>query len=123
MLNKLENNLPHAAKPDAVYGIKNITIIIAEAITITPDLSRYLLLKNEGIVIEFPEMWEYLRILLATISQFKYVPIARPIAVHPASAIPYIYATPGSPINNQLLMSEASALIAVTKGPSFLPPR
>ena len=32
-------------------------------------------------------------------------------------------ATPGSPINNQLDISEASALIAVTKGPSFLPPR
>ena len=33
------------------------------------------------------------------------------------------YARPGRPIKSQLLMSEASALIAVTSGPSFRPPR
>lgn len=36
---------------------------------------------------------------------------------------PEIYVSPGRPINSQLLISEASALIAVTTGPSFLPPR
>ena len=65
----------------------------------------------------------YFLILLATISQLTYVPIASPIAVHAASATPVRYASPGRPIRSQLLMSDASALIAVTKGPSFLPPK
>ena len=66
---------------------------------------------------------EYRRSRLATISQFKYVPMASPIAVHAASATPVRYATPGIPINSQLLISDASALMAVTSGPSCLPPR
>ena len=51
------------------------------------------------------------------------IPMARPMAVHAASAVPVRYATPGSPIRSQLLMSDASALMAVTNGPNFLPPR
>ena len=64
-----------------------------------------------------------MRMRFATISQFIYVPIARPIAVYADVATPLRYATPGNPINSQLLMSDASALIAVTNGPSVLPPK
>lgn len=85
--------------------------------------SRYLFEKKSGIVIEFLHTWEYLLIFLATMSQLTYVPTARPIAVHPESHTPDMYATPGRPIRSQLLISEASALMAVTIGPSFLPPR
>ena len=45
------------------------------------------------------------------------------MAVHAASAIPVKYATPGRPISSQELMSLASALMAVTTGPSWRPPR
>ena len=65
---------------------KNVT----PPIDVLPSLSR---LKDKGDVykrqvIELPATAEYLRILFATISQFIYVPIARPIAVHPALAMP-----------------------------------
>ncbi len=60
----------------------------------------------------------YKRKRLATINQFKYVPTARPIIVQPASEIPDKYAKPGIPIYNELHLSLASALIAVTNGPS-----
>ena len=52
-----------------------------------------------------------------------YVPTARPIAVHAASAIPHQYAKPGNPIKSQPLMSLASALIAAIQGPSERPPK
>lgn len=58
----------------------------------------------------------YLRSRLATISQFRYVPIARPIAVQIASLTPPIrYANPGSPNKSQPLMSDACALSAATQ--------
>ena len=60
---------------------------------------------------------------LDTTSQFMYVPTARPAAVQNASASPHQYATPGRPISSQPLMSDASALIALTHGPKLLPPR
>ena len=84
----LENNFPQAANPEAVYGIKKITMKIAPIDCKIFFSSRYLLLKNDGNVIEFPAMCVYRLSLFATILQFKYVPIASPIAVHPASAIP-----------------------------------
>ena len=49
--------------------------------------------------------------------------MARPIAVQTASARPHQYARPGSPISSQPLISEASALIAVTHGPNERPPK
>ena len=85
-------------------------------------LSLNLFEKKSGIVIEL-HTCEYFLILFDTISQLRYVPIARPIPVQAASAIPVAYATPGRPISSQPLMSDASALIAVTNGPSFLPPK
>ena len=60
---------------------------------------------------------------MEVISQLMYVPTARPMAVQDASATPHQYATPGRPMSSQPLMSLASALIAVTQGPSVLPPR
>ena len=119
---RLENSLPHAENPDAVYGIKN-NIIINAAITVRIFLSSPNLLEKKSGIVTTSYACEYFLILLATISQLIYVPIASPNAVQNASAIPEIYATPGSPIRSQLLISDASALIAVTNGPSFLPPR
>ena len=49
--------------------------------------------------------------------------MARPMAVHAASAMPHQYATPGRPMSSQPLMSEASALIAVIQGPRERPPK
>ena len=46
------------------------------------------LLKKSGSVMELFATSEYLRSRRATIFQFKYVPIARPIAVHMASEAP-----------------------------------
>ena len=66
---------------------------------------------------------EYRRSFLETRSQFNQVPIPRPIAVHEGSAIPLKYASPGIPMSSQLLISEASALIAVTRGPILRPPK
>ncbi len=54
MPNKLENSLPQAAKPDAVYGIKKITIISAEIASRVWLLSRYRFEKKSGMVIAFP---------------------------------------------------------------------
>ena len=85
-------------------------------------LSPYRFEKNSGMVIELL-ISEYKRILFATMRQFKYVPTANPIAVHIGSATPLRYASPGKPISSHDDMSEASALIAVTNGPSFRPPR
>ena len=97
-------------------------IISAEIIDKICFLSPKRFEKNAGIVVA-PMLSEYFLILLATNSQFKYVPIERPMAVQTASAQPVISARPGSPIKRYALISDASALIAVTSGPSFLPPR
>ena len=67
--------------------------------------------------------WLYILSLLATNSQLRYVPIESPVAVQKASGTPVIRARPGIPISSQPLISEASALMAVTSGPSFLPPK
>ena len=56
-------------------------------------------------------------------SQFSQVPSARPMAVQPGDAMPVRYARPGIPISNQLDISLASALMAVTSGPILRPPR
>ena len=56
-------------------------------------------------------------------SQLSHVPTARPMAVQPGDAMPVRYARPGIPISNQLDISLASALIAVTSGPIVRPPR
>ena len=79
--------------------------------------------KNSGRVMAFPALTLYRLSRLDTISQFKYVPTARPMAVHAASARPHQYATPGRPIKSQPLISDASALMAVTHGPRLRPPR
>ena len=83
------NNLPHAEKPEAVYGTKNTTITSAAISDRIFLLSRCLFEKNSGIVVESPAISVYFLSLLATISQLIYVPMARPIAVHAASAIPH----------------------------------
>ena len=66
---------------------------------------------------------EYTRIRFETISQLRYVPMARPSAVQVGCASPVSIASPGRPISSHELISDASALIAVTNGPSRLPPR
>ena len=55
--NRLENSFPQAAKPEAVYGIKKITIKIApiDCRILRSSLKR--LLKKDGKVIEFPATW------------------------------------------------------------------
>ncbi len=85
-------------------------------------LSRKRRDRKSGTVIA-PIFTEYLRRRLATMSQLRYVPRLSPIAVQPASATPQKNASPGTPISRYALMSDASVLIAVTMGPSFLPPR
>ena len=42
---------------------------------------------------------EYLRRRLATSSQFRYVPMAKPMAVQPTSDAPQKYASPGMPMS------------------------
>ena len=49
--NKEWNSLPQAAKPDAVYGIKNITMTSAASAVMIFFLSRKRLAKNDGTVI------------------------------------------------------------------------
>ena len=66
---------------------------------------------------------EYLRRRLATNFQFRYVPMAKPIAVHMASDAPVKYATPGKPMSSHPDMSDASAESAVSHGPKPRPPR
>jgi hypothetical protein len=95
----------------------------AEITRITGFFSLKRLEKNSGRVMALFARMLYLRRRFAVTSQLKYVPIARPIATHAASATPHQYATPGSPIRSHPLISDASALIAVTQGPSDLPPR
>lgn len=46
----------------------------------------------------------------------------RPTAVQPASAKPVRYASPGRPMSNQPLISDASADKAVSQGPKLRPP-
>ena len=91
-------------------------------VSMTLVLSRKRTARKSGTVMEWV-FAEYCLILLATMSQLRYVPSARPIAVQPASATPQKKARPGTPIRRYALISEASVLIAVTIGPSFLPPR
>ena len=55
--------------------------------------------KKSGIVIEFPHTAEYFLRRLATKSQFRYVPVARPTIVQNTSQRPVRYASPGSPIS------------------------
>lgn len=87
--NNVENNLPQVTKQLAAYTVKNTRINTAERVIITFLLSRNLFEKNSGKVMELFALILYLRSLFETISQFKYVPIARPIAVHAASASPH----------------------------------
>ena len=79
--------------------------------------------KKSGTVMELFATSEYLRRRFATNFQLRYVPIARPIAVHMASDAPVKYATPGRPMRSHPDMSDASAESAVSHGPSPRPPR
>ena len=72
-------------------------IIIAET-HLRTFLSRYLLAKKSGIVIELLQITVYFLSLFATISQLTYVPRARPAIVQKVSHTPVRYASPGSPI-------------------------
>ena len=60
---------------------------------------------------------EYWRRRWATSFQLSQVPMARPMAVQPASEKPAKYARPGRPMSRYPLMSEASADKAVNQGP------
>ena len=51
MPNKELNSLPHAAKPEATYGTKKITIMTAEIAVMTFFSSWNLLAKKVGTVI------------------------------------------------------------------------
>ena len=48
MPNRLENSLPQAAKPDAVYGMKKMTMMTAEISRSRLLLSRKRLWKKSG---------------------------------------------------------------------------
>ena len=115
--------MPHVTRQLAAYTVKKTRINTAEIVMITLRFSWKRLEKYSGSVMAFPAFSLYLRSLLETISQLIYVPTARPIAVHAASAIPHQYATPGRPMSSHPDISDASALIAVTQGPRLLPPR
>ena len=71
---------------------------------------------------ELPRCWVKIRSRLATSSQLAQVPKISPMAIQ-AALMPARYAYPGSPMSIQPLMSEASALMEVTQGPSARPPR
>ena len=94
-----------------------------ESVRIICFFSWKRLLKKSGIVMAWPAISEYLLSLFATMSQFIYVPTASPAAVQNASASPVQYASPGSPMRSQPLISDASALKAAIQGPRDLPPR
>ena len=81
-----------------------------------------LLQRYCGRVIESFAAFEKQRKRLATKIQLSAVPIARPMPIH-ACPKPKARILPGSPISSQALISDAWALIAVTHGPIFLPPK
>ena len=87
-----------------------------------PLSSWYLLEKNSDMVMELPDTTECFLKRLATKSQHRYEPMARPIPIH-TSPIPATTIAPGSPMSSQPLISDACADIAVTYGLFFLPPR
>ena len=73
------------------------------------DMSGWLLMES-------PAALEKRRSLVATKIQLAAVPNAKPIPIQ-TCPIPNAKSEPGKPIKSQPLMSDACALIAVTKGP------
>ena len=76
-----------ALKPDAVYGIKKIRITTAAMQESKCFLSPKRRAKKSGIVMA-PSLAEYRRRRRATISQLRYVPMARPMVVQVTSGRP-----------------------------------
>ena len=84
---RLLKSVPMALKPDAVYGIKKMRITTAAMQESRCFLSPKRRAKKSGIVMA-PSLAEYRRRRRATISQLRYVPMARPMAVHVTSGSP-----------------------------------
>ncbi len=68
--------------------VKNKRMMTAAMVMRMCFLSWKRLLKKSGTVMALPAFSEYLRRRLATNFQFRYVPMARPMAVHMASDAP-----------------------------------
>ena len=90
--------------------------MIAHTTFKTELLLANLFVRYWGSVIESPEALEKRRSLVATKIQLAAVPNAKPIPIQ-TCPIPNAKSEPGKPIKSQPLMSDACALIAVTKGP------
>ena len=87
MPNSVWNSLPQVTKQLPVYTQKNSKMMTAATVDRMFFLSWKRLEKNAGMVMACTRS-EYWRRRLATNSQFRYVPIARPIQVHMASEAP-----------------------------------
>ena len=105
-----------ATKPDATYTVKLMRKMMAHTTFSSELWLANLFVRYCGSVIESPDAFEKRRSLVATKIQLPAVPNARPMPIQ-TCPMPNAKSEPGKPIKSHPLMSDACALIAVTKGP------